>query len=302
MKSITPEDEFDVDEVLEKYWSDQVSEIALPFVSHEFNHFTGPALKATARRNGYTADRYKSMWIRAWDVTHQLFDALHSGLADEKTKPQYFWRHQSFNVLRTDDRTRGFDILKDSLLSVAALYLGHPDIRTNRFDWLLLDAIVFQELEAYGEHVFSTKAGTGMNWAAAFAQGSQWKYYGFQLLFSLIGFAMAFLALPVAAYYLAVHDHPIGAMVTAGVWVISLVLKIISYPERRRARRKAATLLQHLIDLYRLLADNTISPRKLKESLDAAAAAGVVLDGAVFTIVDRLIALDSTAFIPARVG
>lgn len=294
------EDEFDIGEAFEKYWSDEISEAALPFVSQEFNHFTGPALKARARRDGYTADQHKSMWIRAWDVTHQLFDALHSGLTDEKTKPQYFWRHQSFNVLRTDDRTRGFDILKDSLLSVAALYLGHPEIRTNRFDWLFLDAIVFQELEAYGEHVFSTKAGTGMNWAAVFAQGSQWKYHLFQVLFSLIGFALNFLVLPVAAYYLAVHDHPIGAMVTAGVWAITIVLKIISYPARRRARRKAATLLQHLIDLYRILADNTISPRKLKESLDAASAAGVVLDGAVFTIVDRLIALDSTAFIPTH--
>jgi hypothetical protein len=68
------------------------------------------------------------------------------------------------------------------------------------------------------------------------------------------------------------------------------------------AALRLTTLLQHLIDLYRILADNTISPRKLKESLDAAAAAGVVLDGAVFAIVDRLIALDSTAFVPANVG
>jgi hypothetical protein len=296
------EDEFDLGEAFEKYWSDVVGETALPFVSHEFNHFTGPTLKARARSSGYTADQHKSMWISAWDVTHRLFDALHSGLTDEKTKPQYFWRHQGFNVLRTDDRTRGFDILKDSLLSVAALYLGHLDMRTNRFDWLFLDAIVFQELEAYGEHVFLRKAGTGMNWAAVFAQGNEWKYHGFQILFSLIGFALNFLVLPVAAYYLAVHDHPIGAMITAGVWTISIVLAIISYPARRRARRKAAAVLQHLIDLYRILADKTISPRKLKESLDAAAAAGVVLDGAVFTIVDRLIARDSTAFIPANLG
>jgi hypothetical protein len=35
MKSLTSEDECEVDEVLQKYWSDEVSETALPFVSHE---------------------------------------------------------------------------------------------------------------------------------------------------------------------------------------------------------------------------------------------------------------------------
>jgi hypothetical protein len=91
-------------------------------------------------------------------------------------------------------------------------------------------------------------------------------------------------------------------MATAGMWLIALALQAISYPARRRARRKAAALLQYLIDLYSILGGNTVSPRKLRETLDTAAAAGVVLDGAVFTIVDRLTALDPTAFIPTNVG
>ena len=57
---------------------------------------------------------------------------------------------------------------------------------------------------------------------------------------------------------------------------------------------------QQLRDLYGILGDITISPRKLKESLDKAVAVGVSLDGAVFTIVDRAIARDPTAFIPSR--
>jgi hypothetical protein len=59
-------------------------------------------------------------------------------------------------------------------------------------------------------------------------------------------------------------------------------------------------LLKHLRDLYGILGDITISPRKLKENLDKVVTAGIPLDGAVFTIVDRAIARDPTAFIPAN--
>ena len=52
--------------------------------------------------------------------------------------------------------------------------------------------------------------------------------------------------------------------------------------------------------MYHILGTDTISPRKLKESLDKGAEAGVVLDGAVYTIVDRMIARDPTAFIPTQ--
>ena len=63
-------------------------------------------------------------------------------------------------------------------------------------------------------------------------------------------------------------------------------------------RRKAAKRLQHLQELYRMLGEDTISPRKLKQELDAATTDGVALNGAVFTIVDRMITRDPTAFIP----
>ncbi len=295
-------DEFDIDQGLEQYWASNVTAVALPFVSREFNYSILPALKATARRSGYTADQYKSMWIHAWDVTNQLFNALHAYSTEEKEKPRFFWLHQRFDIFRTDDASRGFSIMKGELLSVAALYLGQTDIRTAKFDWLFLDAIVFQELNAYGEHLLTTKAGTGINWAAAIAQGNQAKYYGYLFLFSLIGFGLKFLAPPVLAYYLVVRDHPVGAIAVAGLWLVFLIVSLFAYPGRRRNQRKATGLLQHLVNLYSLLGSTTISPRKLKEALDAAVAAGVVLDGAAFTIVDRLIALDPTAFIPSQAG
>jgi hypothetical protein len=46
-----------------------------------------------------------------------------------------------------------------------------------------------------------------------------------------------------------------------------------------------------------MLADRIISPRKLREKLDLAAADGIVVDGAVTAIVDRMVARDPAAFI-----
>jgi hypothetical protein len=46
-----------------------------------------------------------------------------------------------------------------------------------------------------------------------------------------------------------------------------------------------------------MLGHKAISPRKLRERMDAATADGIVFDGAITAIVDRMIAREPTAFI-----
>ena len=82
---------FNIDQGLEQYWASDVTPVALPFVSREFNYSILPTLKATARRTECTVDQYKSMWIHAWDVTNQLFNALHSCPTEEKRKSRAFF-------------------------------------------------------------------------------------------------------------------------------------------------------------------------------------------------------------------
>jgi hypothetical protein len=97
-------------------------------------------------------------------------------------KPQYYWMHQNFSILRTNDATRGMSIQRDEMLRVAAEYLSHPEIRTNKFDWLLLDAIVFAELDAFSFH-FS-------GFAATLANGNPAKYFALMALFKVVGVAL----------------------------------------------------------------------------------------------------------------
>jgi hypothetical protein len=173
-----------------------------------------------------------------------------------------------------------------------------PTIRTNRLDWIFLDAFVLADLVAISENLLYERESMGTQWAVRHAGGSESRYLWLKLQVRLAGIAFHFVAWPAAAYYLFVNDHRMWALATAALWPLVQIFRIGFGLERRRARRTITKMLQHLGNLYRMLGEKTISPRKLREELDSAAAAGVVFDSAVFTIVDRIVARDPTAFFP----
>jgi hypothetical protein len=292
-----------IDVSLKERWDEEVESVS-ELISPIWEGSILPSLKANALKDNCAQDEFRERWIRARRVTEQLFRALHNNAfyASDSEKPTYFWYHQHFDLLRSLDRTRGISIYKEQLVEVAATYLSHPAIRTNKMDWLLLDAFVFAELDLYTDYVVTCKAGTGINWAAAFANKSLVKYSALTLLFTCIGFVLRFIIPAVAVYFLGLEGFATSALWLAGGWILYLIYRLIGFPGRWRARRKAAKLLQHLVDVYGLLGDGTISPRKLQESLDKATAAGVVFDGAVFSLVDRMVERDAAAFIPTQMG
>jgi hypothetical protein len=304
MPAVTNDEMEEFDEKFEAHFAEDLNLVKRSIILRERATSSLPALHANALRNGWTTEQYRVANNSNWGLTEQLFDALHSNWHRDKEeeKPRNFWYHQSFDLFHLDDSTRGFDIDKGGLVDAASWYLGRPDIRSNRLDWVFLDAIIFAELEAYADHVFTSKAGTGINWAATLANRSQGRYYVLLIVFGIVGLALRYAAMPAIAYLLFVNGHDVWAVVVAGLWVLGLAWQFGTYPIRYRARRKARKLLQHLVDLHQILGGSTISPRKLKEALDKATTDGVVLDGAVFTIVDRIVARDPTGFIPAQVG
>jgi hypothetical protein len=251
-------------------------------------------------RTDLTAQRYEDLLTRYLRVLQRLYEALHTNYLSHKDKdrPQYFWEHQPFHELRLQDATRGIDVYKSDLLNAAAFYLSEPDVRTNKLDWIFLDAIVFTELEAWGDYVFMRRADTETNLAAIFAERSLGKYLAFVPVVWLVRSALRFVVWPVIAYYLFVNGYETWAFWILGLWGLYLVVRLLGVPSRFRARRKGSVRLRYLTELYGMLGERTISPRKLKETLDRAAAAGVALDGSVFSIVDRIVARDPTAFVP----
>ena len=295
----------DIERHYVRQWTHPTDDARLnAIVRAEWEQYLLPALRDQAIQSRSTNIQYAATLSAAWPLATGLFDALHvkAYVPGKGEEARYFWRHQEFDLFRTNDFTRGFAIDKAELLGCAATYLSQPDIRICRFDWLFLDAIVFAELDAYGFHVFNSRGGTGANWAAIFSNRNPVRYYGLSIVFWILGVLFSIVAPLSFVYYLGTSDHDTAALVVGGIWALLFVWTVVTYPIRWRARRKSGKLLQHLIDLYRLLGDETISPRNLKGTLDTATAAGVVLDGAVFTIVDRLLARDPTGFIPNRMG
>lgn len=285
------------------HWAKSTHASECQAISEEWRRLL-PNLRARALARSMSEIEYRNLLSSAWGTVVELFQALHRNAWDDELepskKPRGFWYHQQPDIFRTEDNTRGFDIDSSELSEVAARYLQHPEMQSNRLDWIFLDSIVLSEFEAFARDMLYTRAHTGMNLAAVFAGRSELKYYGLSFLFWTIGVILAY-ALPVAAVYdLAAKGHEEGAIVLLAIWALLTLWNLVTYPLRFRARRKARKLVQHLLDLYRALGENTISPMQWRKMLDAATTDGVVLDGAAFTIIDRAIARDATAFIPSQ--
>jgi len=296
-------------ETVEKEFTDAL--LAKP-IDGDTNNFTidfwkiwiMPSLRANARRDSIHSSVYRQNLAASFWFMSEIFHALHpyagSQFEEPTEKAKFLWIHQKFDILNANNPKRGFTIGKELLLNVAARYLAKPEIRTNRFDWLLLDSIVFAELDAFGAFVLESRINTSV--ASSVAGQNHAKYMLYLLLINLLSFVLRFLAMPAIGLFMMAKGQDTGGLVVLGLWGISMVITLINFPAQSKLRKKYFTLLQHLESLYVLLGDNTISPRKFKEALDKAAEAGVVLDGSVFSIVDRLIERDATAFVPTQIG
>jgi hypothetical protein len=289
------------------YWSKDLEDWNRVYVEKELDARVLPELRQKAIADCLTEEQYHDCVALAWMVTKNLFYALHydaraswqgyNSVASGPATPKFFWLHPGPNFLRIHDRSRGFAISKDDLSISAANYIKHSEVRTNHLDWLYLDTLIFCAWEVLAEENFINRMGTGTNWAAVFARGNALKYASLLILFKVIAVVVIYLSGPGAAYWLYVKGHESTAIWTVGLWGIVVILSWITYPARWRVRRKGKRLLTHLAEIQRMLEGRVISPRKLRERLDLATADGIVVDGAVMAIVDRMMARDPTAFI-----
>jgi hypothetical protein len=295
---LSKEAQFDND-LLSKYCC-ELDKATQPIVSGEFEWKILPGLKANSLRGDITARQYESIWIMAWNVTCRILEAVQPNAKNIGANPTFFWEHQPIPLLYDRYLIRHFNISKGGLIEAAALYLRSPEIRTNRLDWIFLDSFIFEAIIAHAHYLLHEIEGIGTRWAVSRAHGDDVRYLWFRMQSWLADVVLNYVAWPGAAYYLVMHDHLLWALTTAGLWGIFQVFRIALVLERRRTRRTIMKMLKHLQDLYRLLGEKIISPRKLKEELDRAAADDVVIAGAVFAIVDRIVGRDATFFNPTE--
>lgn len=106
---------------------------------------------------------------------------------------------------------------------------------------------------------------------------------------------------PVLIVALSLHAR-VGLAAAAGaVYAAYLVLRIATWPKRRQARRQLSEgleLLEKMVSAYYYCNPPVINPSTLNRYLEEAAKAGARFDGAVYTMLERVISRDSSTFLP----
>jgi hypothetical protein len=298
------EEEFEqINRAIALFWKEQTTSHDFELVYNEWEYPIQSSIQANAVAQGWSEDRYRGALMRGWDALGKLFHGLHPIVwpeGDQSKRAKFFWYHQPFDMKKAGDEKRGFEIDREALAEAATRYLASPDSQTNRMDWLLLDTLVFAEVDSGAVSFKENMTAIGARVAESVAEGNTAKYALWRTAFFVVGFFFSYIAMPLGAYYLAQHGHENWAIGLFGVWVLLMIWAVVTYPFRWRARRKFWKAYKSLQMAYLLLGESTISPRKLKEALDTATSLGCHFNGAVFTIVDRVIARDPTAFIPSK--
>lgn len=266
-------------------------------VVREWRQNMCPHIRQMTHDGTWTVARYEQLCGKSLKLIEELHRALHLLGIYQKLSP-VFWEHQALDLFNLQKDSRGFSIDPSMLSDVATKYLKHPELRTNRIDWLLLEGLLFERLESATAEAWPFISGMGAPAAASLAEGSQVKYLCWRATFFFIKVGVFYIAPLAIAYGLFSLNHKQAAVVTLAVFALLLAWQAVTFPVRFRAKRRLRTKLVKLGCAYNLLRDTTIYPRGLKESLDSAAAAGALIAGDVYAIVDRILARDATAFIP----
>jgi hypothetical protein len=258
-------------------------------VRGEWERHLLPALRLGAKRSQLPFDAYRARLRAAAIFLKNLYPALHAGSARER--PADFWRHQvDFNPLHADAGTRRFRIDRGALLASAADYLGKPELRTHRLDWIFMDALMFRALDDYNRQMFHSFGGAGDNWSAGMAGSSGATYVALRVFFWVLRIFFG-VALPfVLVRFLMNMDADGLYELVIAVWALAWGAWLFRWRKRRGAQTAYRERLQKMLAAYGLLGQSSISPAELKARLGAFTEAGVVLDGALFAIVDLVAA------------
>jgi hypothetical protein len=130
---------------LKKWWEENEPKELHPFVDTAWTQRICNSIRGRAIRENWLLEEYQTRLMNVREIANELFEALHTRayVEDATTKPKSFWFHQNFEPVRAGDSTRGFEIDKEQLGTVAAKYLRQPELQNNALDWYLLDALVF---------------------------------------------------------------------------------------------------------------------------------------------------------------
>jgi hypothetical protein len=178
-------------------------------------------------------------------------------------------------------------------------------------EWVIIDWLVCNRVREFGATIL---AGEWNLKDALFAGGALSGKNGLQgiararIIRRLLRLIL-FFVVPIAAIWYGVQKENV-VLILAGTTIGGLYLSWTAYLTARPAiirllgRQPPKSILQSKIELwdlmhnaYRRLGGPVVDPTRVQRALDAAAEKGAVWDGAVYAVLNRVIARDPTAWV-----
>ncbi len=238
---------------------------------------------------------------------------------DEPERYRLIWRHRDLRRALRDGftSTEACPMDRDSVAGVADKYL-QQDLRSPKFEALLVDALVAREVYAFGEELKQNPSrymkrlsfnmlAVAMDETEAYdeAKGNfdklAWAWMKRRLKWAIIRAALLY-GVPIAVVWIAAVNNRGGVAFAAGAFVAVLVAyRLLSWVWRNLRRlfkepakeplEEAFELHGKMVRAYNELKDGTSSsPQRVREVLTKIADEGAAWDPRVFSVLDAAIA------------
>jgi hypothetical protein len=228
------------------------------------------------------------------DFVTELYAAL-APQDESSNKQRYtFWRHIDIvNVIQQSKRSyREHFLNRQSLKSLADVYLARPWMHSSYLDWIFTDALIAGELVATYEWLQAKRGG----FAYALFEGNKFKTLIFKMIQIPLTLFLSWI-LPGLFCWWLYRSFPTAALIIGAVyylinigWVAASLCRIALYRLRggKSLRQTAAELNSSMFNAYYELREATIHVPSLRRAVEQAKEKGVGWDPQLFCILDNV--------------
>lgn len=189
---------------------------------------------------------YEDRLYKLLDFISDLRSALNHYSAqtpDEKMNEQRVWYHKAdYQVSGFGKKDNEPEIYREWLLEAAAEYLANSWLQHDQIDWILIDSLIFAEISAHRESIFTGQALGKTNWAYIFTAGDIEKTYWVQFKKALGFFALRYIAPPAIIFVLYYLQYETASLIAGAVYAVYLLLHAVLWSLRYRSCTLAVAL------------------------------------------------------------
>lgn len=260
-------------------------------------------VRTFAESNNLNANAYRLKLNESEGILDNIANALKAWWSNAPDDRFWYGFHETQLTSKPEEWT-GVSPIDPGLLDCAtARYLERPWMQMNTLDRYILLGFVADAIYRISDSLLSGSIIGKTNWAYILSGGKLLNTILWGLGINIIKFMAIWVLLPIIAgiaYYLNYFDV---ALWIFGIYCLVVIYRLATFPKRFMYRRKlkhdaesATEKLRQLINIYRSIDVYTVNPNSLRARISEAEKNGVLFMPAVYSIVDRSIMRDPSAF------